>query len=343
MPHRQIRSVNRPDFRMPEIDFKKLFWLPVVVLLGVFLFSSWFTVSPEEEGVVLRFGRHVRTVKPGLHFKIPFGVETAYKVPVKRQLKEEFGFRTVEAGVRTKYAKKGYEHESLMLTGDLNAADVEWIVQYRIDDPYKFLFRVRNTRRTFRDINEAVIRKVVGDRTVSEVLTIGRQEIADTARQMLQKFCDMYETGIKVDQVVLQDVNPPDPVKPSFNEVNEAQQEKEKLINQALAEYNRVIPRAQGEALKAIEEARGYALERVNNARGEATRFNAMFKAYLAAKDVTKTRIYLETMSHVLNAVGKKIIAAEKIMGVLPVSNLDSLNGNGSFPTRSAKKGVRRR
>ncbi len=326
------RSQGNIDFRkmkMPHVDYRRLAFIPILALVVILLVSCWFTISPEEAGVVLRFGKHVRTVNPGLHFKLPFGMEKVYKVPVKRQLKAEFGFRTVSAGIRTKYAKKGYEHESLMLTGDLNAADVEWIVQYRIDDPYKFLFRVRNTRTTFRDINEAVMRKVVGDRTVNEVLTVGRQDIADTVRGMLQHYCDQYDTGIKVDQVVLQDVNPPDPVKPSFNEVNEAQQEKEKLINQALSEYNRVIPKARGEALKTVEESKGYAAERVNRAKGEATRFNAMFKTYLAAKDVTRTRIYLETMSKVLTRVGRKIVADEKIIGVLPVSSLAPARSNG--------------
>ncbi len=319
-------QIGNERINLPHITAKKIITLIIIIVIINFFFSCWFTISPEEVGVVLRFGKHVRTVNPGLNFKIPFGVEKVYKVPVKRQLKLEFGFRTLEAGVRSRYAKKGFEHESLMLTGDLNAGDVEWIVQYRIDDPFKYLFRVRNTRSTFRDINEAVMRKVVGDRTVNEVLTIGRQEIADTVRQKLQHFCDQYETGIKVDQVVLQDVNPPDPVKPSFNEVNEAQQEREKLINQALSEYNRVIPRAKGEAAKTIEEAKGYALERVNNAKGEAVRFNVIFQEYLKAKEVTRRRIYLETMNKILNNVGKKVIADEKIMGVLPISDLNSFN-----------------
>ena len=319
-------QIGNERINLPHITAKKIITLIIIIIIINFFFSCWFTISPEEVGVVLRFGKHVRTVNPGLNFKIPFGVEKVYKVPVKRQLKLEFGFRTLEAGVRSRYAKKGFEHESLMLTGDLNAGDVEWIVQYRIDDPFKYLFRVRNTRSTFRDINEAVMRKVVGDRTVNEVLTIGRQEIADTVRQKLQHFCDQYETGIKVDQVVLQDVNPPDPVKPSFNEVNEAQQEREKLINQALSEYNRVIPRAKGEAAKTIEEAKGYALERVNNAKGEAVRFNVIFQEYLKAKEVTRRRIYLETMNKILNNVGKKVIADEKIMGVLPISDLNSFN-----------------
>ncbi|NOY40140.1 MAG: FtsH protease activity modulator HflK, partial [Nitrospirae bacterium] len=258
------------DFRPPNINVKTIVGVVAVILLVVFLFSSYFTVDTEEVGVVLRFGKFVRTADPGLNFKLPFGIEQVYKVPVERQLKLELGFRTTKPGIRTEYSSRRYQEESLMLTGDLNAAEVEWIVQYRIKDPYKFLFRVRNSVGTFRDINEAVMREVVGDRTVDEVLTVGRQEIASTVALKVQELCDQYETGIKVEQVVLQDVNPPESVKPAFNEVNEAQQEREKLINQALSEYNKVIPRAKGEAERTIEKAKGYALERVNNARGEA-------------------------------------------------------------------------
>ncbi|MBN1981666.1 MAG: FtsH protease activity modulator HflK, partial [Chitinivibrionales bacterium] len=199
----------------------------IVVGIGavLILFSSIFTIEPEEVGVILQFGKYVRTVRSGLNIKLPFGMETLYRVPVERQLKLEFGFRTERSGASgSSYSSSSYLAESLMLTGDLNAAEVEWIVQYRIQDPYKFLFRVRNTDKTFRDINEATMREIVGDRTVNEVLTIGRQEIASTATVSLQALCDQYETGIKVEQVVLQDVNPPKQVRPAFNEVNEAQQ-----------------------------------------------------------------------------------------------------------------------
>jgi membrane protease subunit HflK len=311
------------DFRLPNINIKAISGVVVAILLLVFLFSLWFTVRPEEVGVVLRLGRYTRTVNPGLNFKLPFGVEKVIKVPVERQLKLEFGFRTDKPGVRTQYSAKGYLEESLMLTGDLNAAQVEWIVQYRVKDPYKFLFRVRNAVQTFRDINEAMMRKVVGDRTVDEVLTVGRQELASTVTTKLQELSDQYEMGIKVVQVVLQDVNPPELVKPAFNEVNEAQQEREKLINQAKSEYNKVIPRAKGEAEKTIEEAKGYALERVNNARGEASKFNAVFKEYLKAKEVTHQRIYLETMNDILPKVGRKLITDEDISGILPLFQLD--------------------
>ncbi len=307
------------DFRPPNINFKTIIGVVVAILLVIFLFSSYFTVDTDEVGVVLRFGKFVRTVDPGLNFKLPFGIEKVYKVPVERQLKLELGFRTTNPGIRTEYSPRKYQEESLMLTGDLNAAEVEWIVQYRIKDPYKFLFRIRNSVGTFRDINEAVMREVVGDRTVDEVLTVGRQEIASTVTLKVQELCDQYETGIKVEQVVLQDVNPPESVKPAFNEVNEAQQEREKLINQALSEYNKVIPRARGEADRTIEKAKGYALERVNNARGEAARFDSVFKEYMKAKEVTRQRIYLETMNDVMQKVGRKLITDENVTGILPL------------------------
>jgi len=319
----QHDPIDLNQFRPPRMNPRTIRMVVVGLLVLILVFTSFVTIGPEEVGVVLRFGKYVRTINPGLNFKLPFGIETVYKVPVERQLKLEFGFRTEEAGVRTRYSQKAFLEESLMLTGDLNAAEVEWIVQFRIKDPYKFLFRVRNPIQTFRDMNEAVMREVVGDRTVNEVLTIGRQEIADVVEQKLQKLADQYETGIKVDQVVLQDVTPPDPVKPAFNEVNEAQQEKEKLINQAWAEYNRVIPKARGEAQRKIEEARGYALERVNRARGEAARFTALYNEYLKAREVTRQRIYLETMEEVLSNVGRKLITDEKATGILPLFQLD--------------------
>jgi membrane protease subunit HflK len=317
------------NIKTPNINLKAVIWIVLAIVVLSFMFSIWYTVEPEEVGVILRFGQYNRTLEPGLHFKLPFRIEEVYKVPVERQLKLEFGYRTSTPGTRTQYSSKNYKEESLMLTGDLNAAQVEWIVQYRINDPYKYLFRVRNAQQTFRDINEAIMRQVVGDRTVDEVLTIGRQEVATTVTVKLQELCDQYEIGIKVDQVVLQDVNPPEPVKPAFNEVNEAQQEKEKLINQAKSEYNKVIPKASGEALRTIEEAKGYALERVNNARGEASKFSSIFEEYQKAREVTRQRIYLETMSEVLQKVGKKLITDDEVSGILPLFQLDKgVKGN---------------
>lgn len=311
------------DFKPPKINIKAISTAAVIIVIMSLFFSLWFTIEPEEVGVVLRFGQYTRTVNPGLNFKMPFGLETVIKVPVERQLKLEFGFRSASPGVRTAYSTTKYREESLMLTGDLNAAEVEWIVQFRINDPYKFLFRVRNAEQTFRDLNEAVMRGVVGDRTVDEVLTVGRQEVATTVTVMLQDLCDQYELGMKVDQVVLQDVNPPELVKPAFNEVNEAQQEREKLINQAKSEYNKVIPKARGEAERTIEEAKGYALERVNNARGEAAKFNSVYKEYSKAKEVTRQRIYLETMNNVMQNVGRKLITDDQAAGILPLFQFD--------------------
>jgi membrane protease subunit HflK len=317
-------EIKIPKIQLPRLPGGALKGAIVAFVLLIIAVSSFYTVGPEEIGVVLRVGKFVRTSDPGLHAKLPFGIESVTKVPIQRQLKEEFGFQTVSAGVRSQFSVRGRESESNMLTGDLNAAVVEWVVQYRIVDPYQYLFRVRNVRLTFRAMSEAVMREVVGDRTVNEVLTVGRQEIADLVEQDLQGMCDQYEIGIKVDQVVLQDVNPPDPVKPSFNEVNEAQQEKEKLINEAQSAYNKVIPRARGEALQTISEAEGYALSRVNTARGDSALFVAVFNEYRKAPGITKTRIYLETMNRVLPQMQHKVVVDQDLRSILPLLNLDT-------------------
>lgn len=304
---------------------KILIGLAVVILV----FTAVKTVGPEEEGVVIQLGEYNRTVLPGLNFIIPF-VETMYKIPVQRQLKQEFGFRTSQAGQSSEYVKSGYADESMMLTGDLNLTDVEWVVQYRIVDSYNYLFRVRNADKTLGDMSEAAMRKIVGDRTVNEVLTVGRQEISTSVEVLLQEMCEEYENGIRIDQVVLQDVNPPEPVKPSFNAVNEAQQERETLINQAEAEYNRVIPRARGIAEETIQLAEAYALTRVNGARGEADRFNSVFAAYVKSPEVTKQRIYLETLEKILPKIGNKVITDDQGSNVLPLLNLNNQNSNST-------------
>lgn len=292
------------------------------IILGAFAlvlaFTSFFTIDPEEVGIVMRFGEFQRTAEPGLHFKIPFFDEVR-KVPVERQLKQEFGYRTVESGVRSTYVKQGYENESLMLTGDLNLADVEWVVQFRIDDPYNYLFKVRDAENNLRDISEAVMRQIVGNRTVNEVITVGRAGVAAEAERLIQELCTEYETGIRIEQVVLQDVNPPDPVKPSFNEVNEAQQQRETLINQARSEYNQVIPRARGEAQATVQQAEGYAVSRINRAQGEVARFNDLYSEYVRAPEVTKQRLYLETMERILPEIGNKIIIDQNGNSVLPL------------------------
>jgi membrane protease subunit HflK len=295
------------------------------IVLGVLLLMTFFQIRPEEAGVITRFGRYIRTEESGLHLKLPI-LERLYKVAVERQHKEEFGFRTLSSNVRSEYTKSGTTDESLMLTGDLNLADVEWVVQYRIEDPYKYLFKVREPVNTMRDISEAVMRQIVGDRTVNEVLTVGRAEISSIVQLEIQKLCTEYLLGIKIEQVILQDVNPPDPVKDAFNAVNQAQQEKETLINQARSEYNKIIPRASGQAEETIQKAEGYAMERVNNALGEATRFNALYREYIKAPVVTKQRLYLETMQTVIPRLGNKIITDEDGNNVLPLLQMQMNN-----------------
>jgi membrane protease subunit HflK len=310
------------DFRMsPEYQKFKKHYKSVItlVVLVILAFSAFFQIGAEEVGVVTRFGEHVRTVGSGLKTKVPF-IEQVYTVPVERQKKQEFGFRTAEADVRTRYQRTGSTgDEALMLTGDLNLANVEWVVQYRIDKPHNYLFKVRNAESTLRDISEAVMRQVVGDRTVNEVLTVGRAEIASKGKELIQDLSREYSLGIQVAQVVLQDVNPPDPVKKAFNAVNEAQQEKETLINQAKSEYNKVIPKARGQAEETIQKAEGYATRRVNNAQGEVARFNAVYREYVRAPEVTKRRIYLETMQEVIPKLGDKIITPEDGNNMIPL------------------------
>ncbi len=316
-----------PEIKIPQVNMTAVRRGAIVLLALVALLTSFYQIGPEETGLVLRFGQYVRATDPGLHLKLPFGVERVMKVPIQRQLKQEFGFRTVRAGVQSQYSTRPYADESNILTGDLNVAVVEWVVQYRVVDPYRYLFRVRNVSETFRDMSEAVMRQVVGDRTVNEVLTVGRAETAMQMQTHLMELCDQYETGIKVDQVVLQNVNAPDPVKPSFNEVSEAKQEKARLINQAQSEYNKVVPRARGEALQTIQEAEGYRMERVNHARGDSARFVALFDAYRRAPEVTRKRIYLETMSEVLPEVRNKVVVDGDLRSVLPLLDLGGAKG----------------
>lgn len=301
----------------------------VLILLIITAWTAYYTVPAESEGVVLRFGRFTGTVPSGLHFKFPLGVDTVDIVPVRRQLKQEFGFGT--AGSTNPWQstdRRDWGDEKSMVTGDLNAALVEWVVQYRIDKPENYLFKVRNADATLRDASESVMREVVGDRTVDEVITVGRQEIEDEALQKLQALAVSYEIGIRIDQVQLKNVNPPERVQASFNEVNQAQQERERAINIANGEYNKSIPRARGEAEQRISGAEGYAKKRINEAQGDASAFNSKLAAYVKAPDITRLRLYLETMAEVLPSVRGKVILDESAAGsVLPLLDLDRLDG----------------
>jgi membrane protease subunit HflK len=297
-----------------------------LALLVLAVFGAWtayYTVPSDSVAVVQRFGKYLKEVPPGLHFKLPLGIDAATIVPVKRQLKQEFGFTTPGASDPYQSPHDG-KRETEMVTGDLNAALVEWVVQYRISDPVKFLFEVREPSETLRYVSESVMREVVGDRTVDEVITIGRQEIETEALTKMQALSTKYAMGISIDQVQLKNINPPEPVQESFNEVNQAQQEKEKLINEARRDYNKVIPLAEGEKDQRIREADGYRLKRVNEAEGDVARFSALLAEYRKAPEVTRRRIYIETLQDVMPGIRSKIIIDEQARSILPLLNLDT-------------------
>jgi len=298
--------------------------LVLVALVGAW--SASYTVPSDSVAVVQRFGKYLKDVPPGLQFKLPFGVDVATIVPVKRQLKQEFGFTTPGATDPYQSPRDG-RRETEMVTGDLNAALVEWVVQYRVSDPAKFLFAVREPSETLRYVSESVMREVVGDRTVDEVITVGRQEIESEALTKMQELSTKYEMGISIDQVQLKNINPPEQVQDSFNEVNQAQQEKEKLINEARRDYNKVIPLAEGEKDQRIREADGYSLKRINEAEGDVARFGALLAEYHKAPEVTRRRIYIETLQEVLPVIRSKIIVDEQARSILPLLNLDSQKG----------------
>lgn len=295
------------------------------IIIAAAIGTSWYTVKPDEAGVVIRFGEFHKIAPPGLHFKAPFGIDQALKVAVKRQQKQEFGFGTPGSTNESQHtSNREQEAEKTMVSGDLNAALVEWVIQYRITEPQDYLFAVRDADLTLRNASESVMREVVGDRTVDEVITVGRQEIEDQCEVKLRELVKTYRLGMTIDQVQLKNVNPPRPVQASFNEVNQAQQEREELVNIANGSYNKKVPKESGEAERAISEAEGYALQRTNEADGDAARFEALFTEYMKAPKVTKRRIYLETMQSVMPSVGKRIVIDESAQGVLPLLNLDS-------------------
>lgn len=288
------------------------------VLLLVLVWTSYFTIPAESEGIVLRFGKYIRKVPPGLHFKLPLGIDSVFRVPTQRQLKLEFGV-TTSGYTHPDQTGKDPEKEKSMVTGDLNAALVEWVVQYRIIEPETYLFTVRNPGQTLRDLSESVMREVVGDRTVDEIITVGRQEIEDSVLARLRDLAGRYRLGVTVNQVQLKNVNPPEPVQPSFNEVNRAQQDRENAINLAIGEYNKAVPRARGEADQKIRAAEGYRFKRINEAEGDAAAFGAVLEQYIKAPEITRTRLYLETLGDVLPEAKQSIVVDESVQQILPM------------------------
>lgn len=317
MPRPTISFGEPPAERLRH--YLRFLWLLPALLLLIGLLSTFYQVPAEAVGVVLRFGRYHTEQDPGLHWKLPFGIDEVELVPVKRQLKLEFGFRPDEPWTNPDQVGRQPELERNMVTGDLNAALVEWVVQYRVDDPRLFLFHVREPGQTLRDLGEAVMREVVGDRTVDEVITIGRAEIEAAAAARLREMARLYQLGVAVNQVQLKDVDPPQAVQASFNEVNKAQQDRENMINVANGEYNKVVPKATGEAEQKISQAEGYRQQRVNEARGDAAAFTAVLAEYVKAPEVTRKRLYLETMKEVLPALQGAWIVDERVTQLLPL------------------------
>lgn len=295
-------------------------WLLPLLLLGWAVVSTYYTIPADSVGVVLRFGKYTDTQQPGLHFKLPFGIDQVEIVAVKREHKLEFGFGSPGATNADQVSDyKEQAAEKSMVTGDLNAALVEWVVQYQVDDPKLFLFHAMEPASTLRDLSEATMREIVGDRTVDEVITVGRQEIENRALERLRQLSKDYQLGFAISQVQLNNVNPPQEVQSSFNEVNNAQQDRENMINVANGEYNKAVPRAEGEAAQKISVAEGYKLKRVNEAMGDAAAFTAVYEEYRKAPDVTRKRMLLETMADVLPTMRQTTIVDEKVTQLLPL------------------------
>ena len=317
-------NVGGEEIRLPSINKNHLIFGGIILVILILLVTSFYTIKTDEVGVIRKFGAYHRTTAPGLHLKLPFGIESLTKIKGSQYIfREEFGYLTTKPGVRTQIRRDvSHLSESLMLTGDLNIATVEWVVQYRIKNPKDYLFNVRNISKTIRDVSESVTRQIVGDHSVDEVIILSRREIALQIKAMMQEILDRYHTGLDIETVELQDVNPPDPVKPSFNEVNEARQEMEKMINQAWEAYNKVVPKAKGEAEKTIRQAEGYELNRINRAEGDADKFNSVYQAYRQSKDVTKRRLYLEAMTEILPKIERKYIIDKDQKGLLQILQL---------------------
>lgn len=304
--------------------------LVVGILLVIAGASTFYSVPADSEAVILRFGGYHTTTGPGLHTKLPFGIDRRYAVPVKRVISMEFGFTTLKAGKISEYGVTAEnKREKLMLSGDLNIASVEWVIQYRIADPRKYLFMVRDVEGTMRDASEAVMRRLVGDRSVDEVITMGREQLAADARVAVQRLLEEYECGIQLVALTLQDATPPEPVKDAFDDVNRALQEKDRVINQAMALRNSKIPAARGERERKIKEAEGYKKQKIRTVQGEVAALRGKHKAYLEAPEETRFRLFMETMEEVFRKAGRKIIIDTAVKGVLPHLDLGGASNGG--------------
>ncbi len=326
-----ILEMKQHTPKLPKLPFRSVGGIiALVVVVLVLLITGYYQVEPNETAVILRFGKFIGTAGPGPHIKVPFGVDRVFKVRTGYQFKEEFGFRTEEAGIRTRYSKRDFTRESDMLTGDLNIATVTWVVQYRIKDPKDYLFNVRGVEGTLRDVSEATMRAAVGDMSFNEVIKLKRQDIELTVKNRMQKLLDRYGCGLSVRLVQLQDVHPPAPVKDSFDEVNRARQEMDQAVNQAYQQYNKVIYRVKGEALQTIKAAEGEKIERINHAKGDADLFLKQLAEYRRAPRVTRRRLYLETMRAMLPKLRQVYVVDQNMKGMVPLLDLRGTGGGGA-------------
>ena len=319
---------DQPEFRFDKIQldpFKK-YIIPIAFVIGIIIigYSTVFTVKANEEAAILRFGKYTETVGPGLHFKLPFGIDRVYAGEVKRIYNEEFGYRTLRSGRESviDYNFRGASEVSLMLTGDRNCAEVHWVVRYKINNLKEFLFNVRDVQSTIRDVSETVMRRIIGDMSIDEVLTIGRRKIEEIAEIEMETILDSYGCGIDVQVVNLKGVNPPGQVKDAFDAVNKAVQLRDQITNEAEGRKNKVIPAAMGKKEQTIREAEGYKIKRINEATGDTKAFLAVWSEYEKAKDVTRRRLYLETMAKVIPKCEEIYIIDKDQKGILPILNL---------------------
>ena len=313
--------IPRPPNMSPASPIKPLrLILGVIALIGIVLvlFSLLFgfvSIPTNSVGVKLRFGAFLKTENPGLCYAIPY-VEEIIVVPTQRLQKLEFGFASENATNPYQGDRDPTDTET-MITGDLNTALVPWVVQYRITDPKMYLFGAREPEKTLRDLSESVMREIIGDRTVDEVLTIGRHDIETSALKRLSDLVSEYDLGLQIQQVQLATVRPPPVVQAAFNEVNQAQQEKQTAINQAWAIYNDAVPNARGQAKGREKQAEAYAFRRINQAKGDTEKFGLLLAEYRKAPAVTRQRLYLESMESIFPALEKKVIVDDSIKGVL--------------------------
>ncbi|MDR3568058.1 MAG: FtsH protease activity modulator HflK [Syntrophobacteraceae bacterium] len=326
--------------KSPGSFMGRIFAIVGIVLVLFIVFNSYYTVQPQETAVIQRFGKFIGTAGSGLHFMIPFGVDTVTKVVTGQVLQREYGYRTTRPGVRSEFQAKGYEAESLMLSGDLDVVEVHWTVQYMIRNPVKYLFHVSGVEATLDDISQAVMRQIVGNHYADDILTTGRAALANECQQQIQKIMDTYGTGLQIVAVKLQDVNPPAPVQPAFNEVNEAKQDRSRTINEAEQTYNEKIPEASGQAKQTVAQAQAYATEQVNRAEGKAQRFIDILAQYQKAPDITRRRMYLDSFAAIMAKAGHIYIVDSAQKNILPLLDFGKLGGqHGSqIPGASGQK-----